>query len=217
MTTTDLAVLREDYRRSSLDEAQLLADPYLQFDIWFTQARQAQVPEPNAMTLATVDANGQPSARIVLLKGLDARGFVFFTNYESRKGQAITSEPRAALLFCWLDLERQVRIEGRITKVDASESDAYFASRPRASQIGARVSPQSRVIANREILENALDKESKENANQALTRPTHWGGYRLEPSMFEFWQGRSSRLHDRLRYLQSSAKTGAWTIDRLAP
>ncbi len=212
----DIANLRKDYTRASLDVSDVDADPFRQFDLWFRQAVEAQVPEPTAMTLATVDAAGQPSARIVLLKGFDAAGFTLFTNYLSRKGQDLTGNPKAALLFHWVELERQVRIEGRIAQVPSTESDAYFVQRPLGSRLGAWASPQSEVIADRRLLERRYDEAAASLGDQPA-RPPHWGGYRLAPEAFEFWQGRSSRLHDRVRYLPESTAGAGWRIDRLAP
>ncbi|MGZ7175788.1 pyridoxamine 5'-phosphate oxidase [Burkholderia gladioli] len=213
---TSLADLRINYSRASLDEADVASDPIRQFDKWFKEALDAQLPEPNTMTLATVDAEGRPSARIVLIKGVDERGFVFFTNYESRKGREIAHNPHAALLFYWIELERQVRIEGRIEKTSAAESDSYFASRPVGSRIGAWASEQSTVIADREVLE-ARERDFAARYGENPPRPRHWGGYRLVPEAIEFWQGRPSRLHDRLRYLRDPAGGDAWTIERLSP
>ncbi|WP_186064303.1 pyridoxamine 5'-phosphate oxidase [Burkholderia gladioli] len=213
---TSLADLRINYSRASLDEADVASDPIRQFDKWFKEALDAQLPEPNTMTLATVDAEGRPSARIVLIKGVDERGFVFFTNYESRKGREIAHNPHAALLFYWIELERQVRIEGRVEKTSAAESDSYFASRPVGSRIGAWASEQSRVIADREVLE-ARERDFAARYGENPPRPPHWGGYRLVPEAIEFWQGRPSRLHDRLRYLRDPAGGDAWTIERLSP
>ncbi|MEX3555463.1 MAG: pyridoxamine 5'-phosphate oxidase [Burkholderia gladioli] len=213
---TSLADLRINYSRASLDEADVASDPIRQFDKWFKEALDAQLPEPNTMTLATVDADGRPSARIVLIKDVDQRGFVFFTNYESRKGREIAHNPHAALLFYWIELERQVRIEGRIEKTSAAESDSYFASRPVGSRIGAWASEQSAVIANREVLE-ARERDFGARYGENPPRPPHWGGYRLVPEAIEFWQGRPSRLHDRLRYLRDPAGSDTWTIERLSP
>lgn len=211
-----LADLRTNYSRASLDEADVASDPIRQFDKWFNEALDAQLPEPNTMTLATVDAEGRPSARIVLIKGVDERGFVFFTNYESRKGRELAHNPNAALLFYWIELERQVRVEGRIEKTSAAQSDAYFASRPAGSRIGAWASEQSAVIANRGVLE-AREREFSERYGENPPRPPHWGGYRLVPDAIEFWQGRPSRLHDRLRYTRDAASNAPWTIERLSP
>lgn len=205
--------LRQSYDKGVLLEDEAAASPFDQFSLWFDQALAARVPEPNAMTLATVDADGQPSARIVLIKGYDERGFVFFTNYESRKGREIAANPRAALLFFWQPLERQVRIEGRMEFTSAEESDAYYASRPVGSRLGAWASEQSRPVT-REVLE-AREREYRDRYGDQPPRPSHWGGYRLMPTAFEFWQGRPSRLHDRLRY-RPDGKSG-WQIDRLAP
>ncbi|MEX3605965.1 MAG: pyridoxamine 5'-phosphate oxidase [Burkholderia sp.] len=213
---TSLADLRINYSRASLDEADVAPDPIRQFDKWFKEALDAQLPEPNTMTLATVDTDGRPSVRIVLIKGVDKRGFVFFTNYESRKGREIAHNPNAALLFYWIELERQMRIEGRIEKISAAESDSYFASRPVGSRIGAWASEQSAVIANREVLE-ARERDFGALYGENPPRPPHWGGYRLAPDAIEFWQGRPSRLHDRLRYLRDPAGTGTWIIERLSP
>jgi len=208
----DPAVLRTEYKREQLDEAAVHPDAIAQFVRWFDAAVAARVPEPTAMTLATV-ADGQPSARIVLLKAVDAAGFVFFTNYDSRKGRELAAAPRAALLFFWPELERQVRIEGDVAKVSAPESDAYFASRPRASQIGAWASPQSRAIADRTVLERSYAEEEARYA-EGVPRPPHWGGYRLRPLTLEFWQGRPSRLHDRIVYRREG---DTWHVQRLAP
>lgn len=213
---TTLADLRINYSRASLDEADAAPDPFAQFDRWFKEALAAKLPEPNTMTLATVGANGRPSARIVLIKGVDERGFVFFTNYESRKGHDLAVHPHAALLFYWIELERQVRIEGRIEKTSAEESDRYFASRPLGSRIGAWASDQSTVIDSRATLE-AREKAVGERYGDNPPRPPHWGGYRLVPDAIEFWQGRPSRLHDRLLYTRDTAAASGWTISRLSP
>ena len=209
----DLADLRKSYERAELDEAASLPDPIAQFDLWLQQAIDGQLPEPNAMTLATVGANGRPSSRIVLIKGFDARGIVWYTNYESRKGRELAANPYASLQFHWVEMERVVRIEGRVEKASAEESDVYYASRPLDSRIGAWASPQSQVVTSRAVL---VANAARFGAQFLLKppRPPHWGGYRLVPDTFEFWQGRRSRLHDRLRYRLESA---AWVRERLAP
>jgi len=202
--------------REALDEAEVAPVPFAQFERWFDEAVRAAVPEPNAMALATVDTDGRPTARVVLLKGFDERGFVFFTNYASRKGVELAAHPDAALNFFWPELERQVRIEGTVAKVSDAESAEYFASRPRQSQIGAWASPQSEPIANRKSLESRF-AAAEARFSDEVPRPAHWGGYRLRPVMLEFWQGRQSRLHDRIRYRRSPADPARWDIDRLAP
>ncbi len=212
----NIADLRQDYQRTALSEADVDRDPTRQFERWLSEAVRAELPEPTAMTLATADDTGRPSARIVLLKAADSEGFVFYTNYESRKGAELAGRAAAALLFHWVELERQVRIEGRVGKVTAGESDAYFASRPLGSRLGAWASPQSRVIADRAWLEQAFAAAEQRfgSAGADPPRPPHWGGYRLRPDTIEFWQGRSSRLHDRIRYRRD---LGDWRIERLAP
>ncbi|ABE32193.1 pyridoxamine 5'-phosphate oxidase [Paraburkholderia xenovorans LB400] len=212
---TSLAELRKNYSLGSLDVGDVDRNPFRQFDTWFKQAVDAQLPEPNTMTLATVDPRGRPSARIVLIKGVDERGFVFFTNYESRKGRELAANPYASLLFYWIELERQVRVEGRIVKTSAEESDGYFASRPLGSRIGAWASNQSQVIESRSQLETREREFSLLYGDQP-PRPPHWGGYRLVPEAIEFWQGRPSRLHDRLLYTRSDEHSD-WQISRLSP
>jgi pyridoxamine 5'-phosphate oxidase len=211
---TSIADLRKSYERAALNESDSLADPRLQFEHWLNQAIEAEIPEPNAMTLATVSSDLRPSTRVVLIKGVDARGIVWYTNYNSRKGQELAGNPFAALQFHWVELERVVRIEGQVEKVSADESDAYFHSRPLDSRIGAWASPQSEPISGREVLVAAA---AKYGAQFLLNppRPPHWGGYRLVPERWEFWQGRKSRLHDRLRY--TPAADGTWHRERLAP
>jgi pyridoxamine 5'-phosphate oxidase len=212
-SSTDLAQLRVDYKRAALSERDASADPYRQFSRWFDEAIAAAVPEPNAMTLATVDARGHPAARIVLLKSVDARGFVFHTNYDSRKGRDVAANPHVALLFFWPELERQVRIEGLATRVSAEESDAYFAQRPHGSQLSAWASPQSARVADRAELE-ARFAAAEARFTAQVPRPPNWGGIRVAADRFEFWQGRASRLHDRLEW---TCNAGAWSIARLAP
>ena len=209
----ELAQLRNDYALKTLDEGEVDRDPMKQFGVWMVEAIHAQVPEPTAMTLATADAKGRPSARIVLLKGVDPRGFVFFTNYESRKGRDLAANPRAALTFMWKELERQVRIEGTVEKVTPAESAAYFATRPLGSRIGAWASPQSEPIENRAWLEKRWEELGRQHGENPPL-PPHWGGYRVIPDYLEFWQGRRSRLHDRVAYTKSGSQ---WKIARLAP
>ncbi|MEY4725520.1 MAG: pyridoxamine 5-phosphate oxidase [Pseudomonadota bacterium] len=211
---SDIANLRKSYERAELNESASADDPIAQFDQWFNEARHAEVPEPNAMTLATVGSDLRPSTRVVLIKSYDAQGIVWFTNYDSRKGQQLAGNPFAALQFHWVELERVVRIEGRVDKVSEAESDAYFHSRPLDSRIGAWASPQSQVIEGRGTL---VANAAKYGAQFLLQppRPPHWGGYRLVPEQWEFWQGRKSRLHDRLRYRLDSHS--AWIKERLAP
>lgn len=211
---TSLADLRKSYERAELDESASLADPLQQFERWLTEAIAAQVPEPNAMTVATVGSDLRPSTRVVLIKGYDAQGITWFTNYESRKGRELAGNPFAALQFHWVELERVVRIEGVVEKVSDAESDEYFHSRPLDSRIGAWASPQSQVIDGRTVLVTNAAKYAAKFLLQP-PRPPHWGGYRLQPTRWEFWQGRKSRLHDRLSYSQQG--DGQWLRQRLAP
>jgi pyridoxamine 5'-phosphate oxidase len=212
----NLAELRREYHREALTEADVDPDPLRQFERWLQEAIRVALPEPTAMTLATVGADGRPSARIVLLKGVGPDGFVFFTNYDSRKGSELAIHPDAALLFHWTELERQVRIEGIASKVESAESDAYFASRPRSSRLGAWASPQSQPIPDRDWLEReaAAVAARYPGADSGVPRPPFWGGYRVRPSRVEFWQGRNSRLHDRIAYRRDDTR---WRIERLAP
>ena len=209
----NIADIRKSYERDALDESASAADPLQQFETWLDQALKAELPEPNAMTLATVGAGGRPSTRVVLIKGCDARGIVWYSNYASRKGHELAANPQAALQFHWVELERVVRIEGRVERVSDAESDAYFASRPLDSRIGAWASPQSEVISSRAVL---VASAARYGAQFLLNppRPPHWGGYRLVADTWEFWQGRKSRLHDRLRYRLDA---GLWLRERLAP
>lgn len=211
----NLEDLREDYTRDQLILEDTDPNPLLQFERWFKAAQQSPVNEPNAMTLATVGGNGRPKARIVLLKQVDDQGFVFFTNYDSQKGQDLQANPFASLVFFWDVIQRQVRIEGRVEKIAQADSEAYFQSRPKGSQIGAIASPQSQVISSREVLQEKVAQLEKDFADEEkLPRPDNWGGYRLIPDRVEFWQGRSSRLHDRIRY---RLEEGSWLRERLAP
>lgn len=209
-----IADIRKEYMRESLNESDVYADPFLQFGRWWKEAEDAEIDEVNAMTLATAGKDGIPKARIVLLKDYSDKGFVFFTNYMSHKGQEMHENGYASLLFFWKELERQVRIVGRVEKVDSTESDEYFRSRPVGSRIGAWCSPQSEVISSRKILEDNVEKYTLEFASGEVPRPAHWGGYRVVPISIEFWQGRPSRLHDRILYTK---KEGDWNIQRLAP
>jgi pyridoxamine 5'-phosphate oxidase len=208
-----IAQLRKNYTLGQLSETEVPAQPLPLFQVWFDQAIKAECPEPNSMTLATADQAGNPSARIVLLKGANENGFTFFTNYESQKGKELAIRPQAALLFHWHELERQVRIQGIVERISPEESDRYFYSRPPASRIGAWASPQSATIPNREFLEEA-EKRFQSEFGDAPPRPEHWGGYCLRPTEMEFWQGRPSRLHDRIHYKLAD---GHWKIHRLAP
>jgi pyridoxamine 5'-phosphate oxidase len=211
----ELSELRREYAAGGLDEAHLEADPVTMFRRWMHDAVRAGVHEPNALVLATADAEGAPSSRIVLLKGLDARGFVFFTNYGSRKAADLAANPRCALLFPWHPLERQVRVEGTAAPLVAEENDAYFATRPRASQIGAWASPQSEVVPDRAALDERYREAAERFGEAAVPRPEQWGGYLVTPHTVEFWQGRVGRMHDRLRYRRSDG--AAWAVERLAP
>jgi pyridoxamine 5'-phosphate oxidase len=210
----EVADLRRDYTLEALVEADANPDPFAQFQQWFDASVKAELPEPNAMTLATIDAAGSPAARIVLLKDFDNRGFVLFTNYSSHKGQELSQTPKAALVFLWAELERQVRIQGTVEKISPEESDSYFYSRPHSSRLGAWASNQSEVIPNREVLDRQLEALKAEYEGKEVPRPPHWGGFRVKPQTIEFWQGRTSRLHDRLRYRLTE---GVWAIDRLSP
>lgn len=211
----NVADIRKDYKLQTLNEADVAADAMQQFDKWWQEAINSSIDEVNALTLATSSLSGKPSARIVLLKGFDENGFVFFTNYDSNKGQQLQDNPAACIVFFWKELERQIRIEGVIEKTSAEESDVYFLSRPTGSQIGAWASPQSRIISQRNILEENVKKYVEQFEVLPLVRPAHWGGFRLKPQTIEFWQGRTSRLHDRLLY--SLQADGNWKIERLAP
>lgn len=210
-----LADMRKDYGIAGLLEKDLAKNPFRQFEQWFAEAEAAKVVEPNAMTLATCDRDGRPSARTVLLKAADGRGFVFYTNYESRKGRELADNAKATLLFPWIAMERQVIAEGTVTRVSREEADAYFHSRPRASQLAAWASPQSTVVAGRAVIEESYRVVEKKYEGREVPLPPHWGGYRLEPATVEFWQGRRSRLHDRLRYRRDPGSD--WVVERLAP
>ncbi|WP_246026381.1 pyridoxamine 5'-phosphate oxidase [Oleiharenicola lentus] len=210
-----LADMRKDYGLAGLLEKDLAKNPFQQFEKWFQEAEAAKIAEPNAMSLATTSRDGRPSVRTVLLKHCDGRGFVFYTNYESRKARELADNGHASLLFPWVGMERQVIAEGVITKVSREEADAYFHSRPRASQLGAWASPQSTVIAGRAVIEESYRVVEKKYEGREVPLPPHWGGYRLSPESVEFWQGRRSRLHDRLRYRREPG--GDWVVERLAP
>ena len=206
--------MRKEYSAAMLDVSDVLADPISQFQHWFQEAVDAKTLEPNAMVLSTIKADGCPSARVVLLKGIELAGFVFFTNYNSGKGRQLDRNPLASLVFNWLELQRQVRIEGRVQKISATDSTAYFQRRPKSSQIGAWASPQSQIIADRSVIEqNVKALEKKYVSDEVLPRPDHWGGFLVVPTLVEFWQGRRSRLHDRIRYLKED---DSWKIERLA-
>ena len=210
----DAAKLRREYTRAGLDAASMDPDPVVQFEAWFEKVVEADLHEPNAMTLATVSGEGRPSARTVLLKGYDGRGFVFYTNYEGRKARELEANPACALLFYWGELERQVRVEGHASRLPGGESDAYFASRPRGSRIGAWASEQSRPVRDRSVLEERIRALEAEYEDREIPRPPFWGGYRVEPETIEFWQGRENRLHDRISYRREE---GAWRLERLQP
>ncbi len=214
MVSTKLADLRKDYTLNGLSEQDVLSNPFNQFAKWFEEARSAEVIEPNAMVVSTLGADGYPNGRVVLLKEVDSTGFLFYTNYNSHKGADLKNHPAASLTFWWAELERQVRIKGKVEKVSNAESDAYFSIRPRGSQLGAWVSAQSEVIANREVLTERLAHLEQNYFNQTVPRPPHWGGYRVIPHEIEFWQGRPSRLHDRIRYRTDN---DLWLIERLSP
>ena len=209
-----LSDLRRDYTLAGLRESDLDPDPFTQFRRWFDEAQAAKGQEPNAMTLATASLSGRPSARTLLLKGLD-HGFIFYTNFESAKGHDLDLNPEAELLFYWPEVERQVRIHGQVERLERETAMAYYRSRPRGNQIGAAISPQSKVIPDRESLEVLFDQFEAEHDGKEIPMPVHWGGYRVVPASIEFWQGRKSRLHDRLRYVRAAA--GNWRIERLAP
>jgi pyridoxamine 5'-phosphate oxidase len=209
-----IADLRREYARARLDEKDVSPDPVAEFARWFAEAQTAEVDEPNAMVLATATADGHPSARVVLLKGFDEWGFVFFTDYRSRKGAELDANPRAALVLYWGEVERQVRIEGTVTRTTQEESDLYYRSRPMGSRLGAWVSHQSRPIASRDVLEAGLREIERRFAGTDVPLPPHWGGYRVRPELFEFWQGRESRLHDRIRYIREAER---WRIERISP
>lgn len=206
--------LRQDYRSAQLNDNDINKSPFKQFEKWFAEAMTAEIFEPNAMTLATADKSGKPNARIVLLKGFDENGFSFYTNYLSQKGKEIKKNPQACLVFFWGELERQVRIEGKIEKLSKEASEKYFHSRPVGSQIGAIVSPQSQIITDRKVLETKVEELTGQYEGKIIPKPAHWGGYILKPTAIEFWQGRTSRLHDRIKY---DLINGKWQTNRLAP
>lgn len=210
-----IADIRKEYKLQTLNETEVDADPFNQFGKWWKEAISSNIDEVNAMTLATADVNAKPSARIVLLKGFDERGFVFFSNYHSHKAKEMESNAQVSLVLFWKELQRQIRIEGIVSKISEDESDAYFQSRPQGSKIGAWASPQSSIIASREIIEANVLEVEKNFAGKEIDRPPHWGGYVVEPALIEFWQGRISRLHDRIQY--TIKETTGWEIKRLAP
>ncbi len=217
MENKEISGIREDYTKGSLLESEVSASPFTQFDHWFGQALKEEVMEPNAMVLSTVSEAGSPSSRIVLLKGFDDAGFVFFTNYQSRKGQELSLQSNGALLFFWPELQRQVRIEGNLHKIAPEQSEAYFQSRPRGSQLGAWASPQSEIVPDREFLEQKLEEVNQlYEGEELIPKPPHWGGFVLDPIRIEFWQGRGSRMHDRIVYILDP-KNRSWGIHRLAP
>ncbi|HMG67713.1 MAG TPA: pyridoxamine 5'-phosphate oxidase [Chitinophagaceae bacterium] len=211
----NIANIRKEYSHKTLIESEIDRDPIKQFENWWKEAIDAKIPEANAMTVATASSDGMPSARIILLKGLSEKGFIFFTNYKSYKAQQLDENPRACLVFFWKELERQVRITGILERTSNNESDSYFQSRPRASQVGAVTSPQSQVIESREWLEEQFKKISEQTENTNIQRPAHWGGYLVKPVIIEFWQGRPGRLHDRIQY--TLLEDGSWKVERLAP
>jgi pyridoxamine 5'-phosphate oxidase len=210
-----IAAIRKDYSKKKLTEAKADHNPYFQFAKWWKQALKSELVEPNAMTLATASADGMPSARIVLLKEFSEKGFIFFTNYHSYKGKQLEENPKACLVFFWKEVERQVRLTGLVEKISPEESEKYFHSRPVESQLGANASPQSQVIESREWLDARYKKLAKKTGDKTIKRPLYWGGYRVKPVIFEFWQGRPGRLHDRLQY--TLQENGSWKIERLAP
>ena len=214
MASPNIAAIRKDYKLRSLLEEDADIDPIKQFETWWNEAIKSNVEEPNAMTLATCNSDGKPAARMVLLKGFKKEGFIFFTNYNSRKGKELENNSQAALVFFWKELERQIRIEGKVEKLSDEESDDYFIIRPEQSRISAWSSPQSEVIKNREVLENYFIKYQQQFTDGTIVRPPHWGGYIVKPALIEFWQGRPNRLHDRLQY---TLVDGKWKIERLAP
>lgn len=217
MMSSSLAVLRQEYALGSLNEADVDPDPIRQFQRWLDEALKAELPEPNAFTLATADRTGRPFARVVLLKDCDAEGFVFYTNYRSDKGRQLGENPHAALAFLWLELERQVRVEGIVSKVSAAESEAYFHTRPRESRLGALASRQSQIVADRQTLDTRFAQLAAQypEGDDNIPMPNQWGGYRVKPEMLEFWQGRHGRMHDRLRYVRQ--REGGWLLERLEP
>ena len=214
MSSEDLTHVRKEYSRHSLDELDVDLNPFVQFQQWFEQAVKAELPEPNAMALATATPDGRPSVRMVLLKGFDERGFVFYTNYEGRKSVELAANPQAAVLFFWVELERQVRIEGTVEKTSKQESDEYFKTRPLESRLSAWASRQSSIIPSRSFLEQKMSDLEHRYANREIPLPPFWGGFRIQPQVFEFWQGRENRLHDRVRYMLQG---GVWHIERVSP